>query len=225
MKNFTNKQKTIIIVILIIISVAYYIYKTNEEKNIQESINELIETNNKTENTIETNEESNNETKESSQDTENKILIHITGAIKKEGVYELTEGDRIIDAINKAEGVTEEADTSQINMASKLEDVMKIYVPKKGENTTNIQSQEEQIENIQIKSENNNNKNSSSKKININTASMDELDTLPGIGEATAQKIIDYRKEKGKFSKIEDLKEVSGIGESKYEKIKDKICV
>ena len=54
---------------------------------------------------------------------------------------------------------------------------------------------------------------------------MDELDTLPGIGEATAQKIIDYRKEKGKFSKIEDLKEVSGIGESKYEKIKDKICV
>ena len=216
MKNFTNKQKTIIIVILIIISVAYYIYKTNEEKNIQESINELIETNNKTENTIETNEESNNETKESSQDTENKILIHITGAIKKEGVYELTEGDRIIDAINKAEGVTEEADTSQINMASKLEDGMKIYVPKKGENTTNIQSQEEQIENIQIKSE---------KKININTASMDELDTLPGIGEATAQKIIDYRKEKGKFSKIEDLKEVSGIGESKYEKIKDKICV
>ena len=216
MKNFTNKQKTIIIVILIIISVAYYIYKTNEEKNIQESINELIETNNKTENTIETNEESNNETKESSQDTENKILIHITGAIKKEGVYELTEGDRIIDAINKAEGVTEEADTSQINMASKLEDGMKIYVPKKGENTTNIQSQEEQIENIQIKSENNNNKN---------TASMDELDTLPGIGEATAQKIIDYRKEKGKFSKIEDLKEVSGIGESKYEKIKDKICV
>ena len=224
MKNFSKKQKTIIVAILIIILIIYYIYKTNEEKNIQESMNELLEENNKTEDVIEKSEGKNNETEEIPEDEESKILIHITGAIKKEGVYELTEGDRIIDAINKAEGVTEEADTSQINMASKLEDGMKIYVPKKGENTENIQSQERQTENIQKTSETNNNENSNTKKININTASLEELDTLPGIGEATAQKIIDYRKEKGKFSKIEDIKNVKGIGDSKFEKIKDKIC-
>ena len=236
MKNFSKKQKIIIIIILIIISVIYYIYKTNEENNIQTNINEILETESKTNQEEKESEKSQNEVTENNESKENlKIMVHIAGAIKKEGVYELKEGDRIIDAINIAEGVTEEADTSQINMAYKLEDGMKIYIPKKGENVENIEIMQntktdqnnELIQKSEEKSNSktNNSNSITSKKININTANIEELDTLPGIGEATAQKIIDYRKENGKFSKIEDLKEVSGIGESKFEKIKDRICV
>ena len=245
MKNFSKKQKIIIIIILIIISVIYYIYKTNEENNMQENINEILETEGKTKQEEKESEKSQNEVTENNESKENTIImVHIAGAIKKEGVYELKEGDRIIDAINMAEGVTEEADTSQINMAYKLEDGMKIYIPKKGENVENIEIMQntktnqnnELIQNSgkETNSKTNSSNSINSKKININTASIEELDTLPGIGEATAQKIIDYRKENYDISslekdilnlKIEDLKEVSGIGDSKFEKIKDRICV
>lgn len=215
MKNLTKKQKIVLILILIIIFAIYQIYKTKEEKN--NNINELLEINqieqNKTTETTEKNEEN--------QENKKKIIIHISGQVNNEGVYELEEGSRIIDAINKAGGVTETADTSQINLAEKIEDGVKIYVPKKGEEQAETNNR---IGETTKKTQNIiQNKETKSKKININTATEEELDTLPGIGQATAQKIIDYRKQNGKFSKIEEIKEVSGIGDSKFEKIKDLI--
>ncbi len=216
MKNLTKKQKIILMLIFVIIFAIYQIYKTKEEKN--NNINELLEINNIEQNkTTET-------TKKNEENQENKkIIIHISGQVNNEGVYELEEGSRIIDAINKAGGVTETADTSQINLAEKIEDGAKIYVPAKGEESVETNSQEgkttKNTKNIAQ------DKETKSKKININTATEEELDTLPGIGQATAQKIIEYRKENGKFSKIEDIKDVSGIGDSKFEKIKDLIEV
>ena len=216
MKNLTKKQKIILMLIIVIIFAIYHIYKTNEEKN--NSINELLEINNIEQNKTDETTEKNQETQENQ-----KIIIHISGQVKNEGVYELEQESRIIDAINKAGGLTETADTSQLNLAEKIEDGVKIYVPEKGEESVETSNQEGEItKNTQNIVQN---KETKSKKININTATEEELDTLPGIGQATAQKIIEYRKENGKFSNIEDIKDVSGIGDSKFDKIKDLIEV
>lgn len=131
----------------------------------------------------------------------------------------MEEESRIADAIEMAGGITEEADTNKVNLAYKLEDGEKIYIP-------SIYDKEEQAiissDAGQGVSETDNiNKN----KININKASEEELKSLPGIGEATALNIIEYRKNNGKFKSIEDLKNVQGIGNSKFENIKDKISV
>lgn len=216
MKNLTKKQKIILMLIFVIIFAIYQIYKTKEEKN--NNINELLEINN-----IEQNKTTETRKKNEENQENKKIIIHISGQVNNEGVYELEEGSRIIDAINKAGGVTETADTSQINLAEKIEDGAKIYVPAKGEESVEANSQEEKT--TKNTKDIVQNKETKSKKININTATEEELDTLPGIGQATAQKIIEYRKENGKFSKIEDIKDVSGIGDSKFEKIKDLIEV
>lgn len=127
--------------------------------------------------------------------------------------------------------MTEDADTTDINLAYQLEDGMKIRIPNKQEKeSTKHTVIEEKTENyITISSENVNNeakiKNMQNAKVNINTATQAQLETLSGIGPSTATKIIAYRKEKGKFKKIEDIKEVSGIGNSKFEKIKNDIVV
>ena len=125
-------------------------------------------------------------------------------------------GDRVNDAIQAAGGLTEDAEKSKINLATKLKDEMKIHIYKIGE--TNKDSSNE--------SSNDNNKSdgNNSKLININTASKEELCKLTGIGENKAKLIIEYR-EKKKFTKIEDITKVSGIGKKTFEKIKNDITV
>jgi len=212
--NKLNK-KTIIYILIIIACIGIYMFFTKENDNIEE---ELMINNTQKDNT-----------KENQENDENtKIVVYITGAIKNPGVYELEDEKRIADLIKEAGGVTEEADTNSINMAYKLEDEMKVYIPTKTEETVNIEETTE----THIYTENNNqekqeiNTNSSkNQKININTASQTELETLPGIGPSTALKIIEYRKESGKFRNIEDIKNVKGIGTNKYEKIKELIKV
>ncbi len=129
-------------------------------------------------------------------------------------------------------GVKEEADTEDINLAYRLEDGMKIHIPTKQEkrnsNTINsVEDTKEKTENYVTTSSGANVKEEKKDifKVNINTATQTQLETLPGIGASTATKILTYRKEKGKFKKIEDIKEVTGIGEAKFEKIKDSITV
>lgn len=231
MYNFSKKQKIIIGIILCIIGVAilFYIYTKNNTVII--SAEETIEENQIQENNIE---------EEIKKDEEGaKIIVHVSGAVNKEGIVELEENSRISDAIDKAEGLKENADTKNINLAFKLEDGMKIYIPTIGEekieiaenikeNATDktskyITSSSGGIE--QSSNEKESNKESMTEKVNINTASQTELETLPGIGPSTSLKIITYREENGKFDAIEDIKEVSGIGDVKYENIKDLICV
>ena len=155
------------------------------------------------------------------KNNQEKIVIHITGAICNEGIYELEENSRIVDAVKMAGGLKEEADLKQINLAYVLEDGMKINIPSKNDNSNeNINNTENYITKEKLNSSNNTNSAKTS-KININSATQTELETLPGIGPSTALKIINYRKEKGKFNKIEDIKNVNGIGESKFNKIKE----
>lgn len=218
MKQISKKQKIILMFlgIIAVIGITYYSY-TNE-KNIEISQENELEVE--------------NETNEINVDEENSekiatIKVHVSGAVKNEGVYELEEDARIADAIEKAGGVTDIANMKNVNLASKLEDGMKIYIPKQGEDVleNNLEENSNNKETTLGGSGTNSNVGNEKGKININKATKEELDTLPGIGESTAQKIIKYREEHGSFKNIEELKEVKGIGDAKYEEIKDLVDI
>ena len=140
-----------------------------------------------------------------------KIVVDIKGEIKNPNIYWLEEGCIIEDLINIAGGITEEGDLSKINRAQKLNDHEVVIIP-------NINDKESEIENI-ISSSNDKN------KVNINTASINELDTLSGIGPSKAEAIIKYREENGTFKSIEEIKNVTGIGEALFEKFKENITI
>lgn len=145
------------------------------------------------------------------------IKVHINGQINREGVYEVKEGDRLDDLIKQAGGLSPDADNNSLNLAMKLEDQMKIYIPNKNEilneNSTNTDQLVSKPDSI-----------SENGKININTASKEELMTLPNIGDKRAQAIIEYRDTK-KFETIEEIKNVTGIGEKFYQAMQDLITV
>ena len=145
------------------------------------------------------------------------IRVCIKGAVKKPGTVILPENSRLEDGIKEAGGLKSNAATKYLNLADFLEDGAFIY----------ILNTEEEKKNTSIDPGETNLPSDKQKvgKININSATDKELDTLPGIGESTAKKIIDYRKSKGKFKKIEDLKNVSGIGDAKFSSIKEFIKV
>lgn len=140
------------------------------------------------------------------------IEVYICGEVNKPGVYKMTDGDRINDLIKVAGGFTEKADLESVNLAIKLKDEDFIKVPSK--------IKTEFINGTVI-----NNQENKQQKININTAEIEELKTLPRVGDALARRIIDYRNKNGRFNRIEDIKNVSGIGEKMFENIKDLICV
>ncbi|MBU2598128.1 MAG: helix-hairpin-helix domain-containing protein [Actinobacteria bacterium] len=139
-----------------------------------------------------------------------KIVVHVCGEVKYPGVYYLQNGQRIYDAIQKAGGSTEEADIHLLNLAQILSDEARIYVPKKGEVVSSDSFYSDSMLN---------------QKININNADSATLQKLSGIGPTLAQRIIDYRKNIGRFKSIEQLLNVKGIGPSKFEEIKDKVQI
>lgn len=149
-----------------------------------------------------------------------KLVVHVDGAVVLSGVYELSEGSRVNDALEAAGGMTQEADTTSLNLAAKLADGQKIYVPKVGE-SSGEGSASANASGFDISSA----QAGTNGLININTATISELDTLPGVGEATAATIIQDREQNGPFASIEDLMRISGIGEKKFAKVKDYICV
>jgi len=206
MDILNKKQKVIIIAIAMFMLLFIGFYIINKANN-SEYIKLETEENEIVENTI-LNEEIIEE-----------IVVHVTGAVKNQGIIQINEGARIADVIDEAGGTTNEADLSKINLAYEVEDGQKIYVPNINDEINVENVTQEAGENVL---ENNNNK---STKININTASQTELETLNGVGPSTALKIINYREEKGNFKKIEDIKNVPGIGEAKFESLKDSICI
>ncbi len=158
------------------------------------------------------------EEKEEKKTEEDKIKIHITGEVNNQGIIEIEYGERIADAIEKAGGLTIKADVSKVNLAYVLEDGQKLYIPSI-EDTNFNEIDSESGENVIINSE------QKTGKININSASQEDLQKINGVGPSLAQKIIQYRNSNGKFKNIEDLLNVSGIGEKKFEGIKEFICV
>lgn len=227
MRNFTRLEKIVILIIalLLITTLGFKIFSNRDKSGIQieESGLFLDETdNNKNEDELFL-VENEDELKEDNTP----IVIHITGEVQNPGVITLKNGDRVIDAIKKAGGLSSYADENKINLAQKLFDEDKVIIPGIGDNmeNENVEGTNQQVSQAMIISGNNENSSASqsgSGSININTASIDELKTLPGIGDVTAQKIIDYR-ENDKFNSIEDIKNVSGIGEKKFEAIKSMI--
>ena len=150
-----------------------------------------------------------------------RIVVHVDGAVKKPGVYELDlpEGARVADVVDAAGGLSKDADTTSLNLAACVEDAMKVHVPAKGEAVGTSQPETSQAAAANSPSR------VSTGLININTASSEQLDDLPGVGEATANAIVRDREANGPYKSPEDLMRVSGIGEKKFEKMKDKICV
>ena len=139
------------------------------------------------------------------------IFVDIKGAVKNPGVYQMKVGDRVKDALDAAGGLTEEADSQKVNLAKRLEDQMVIVVSKVGEEAEEIPagatSKEEAKEG----------------KVNINTATVEELKTLKGVGEKKAEAIIEYRKKNGSFQTKEDLMKVRGIGKKLFESFQERI--
>jgi competence protein ComEA len=143
--------------------------------------------------------------------TSSPIIVYVTGQVTQPGVYSLSVGSRVDDAIQAAGGFSSDANTTAINLAEVLADGQKINVP-------NMATQVASEENVQPDTV-------GFSPIDINTASLEQLDTLPGIGPATAQDIIDYRSSSGNFTRIEDIMNVPGIGQGKFDAIKDLITV
>jgi len=151
------------------------------------------------------------------------VIIHITGAVKNPGVYQLKSTDRIVDAVKIAGGETEEANLDLINLAALLKDGQKIIVPYKTYSETGDETNTNSYKNVE--SVYSSSSVSTSAKININTANANMLQALSGIGPVLSERIIEYRNQNGFFGVIDDIKDVSGIGEKKFEGIKDLICV
>ena len=192
------------------------------EENIKKEYSNESESESKS---IKSKEESNNKNIGSK-----KITIYVSGEVKNPGIVTLNSDQRLASAVEKLGGVTENADMNNINLAMKLEDEMHYIIPKKGEkietstNNDKMNSSNNTIsQNTYTSKENQESKDSD--KIDINTADIEELDKIPGVGEATANKILNYREENGQFKSIEEIKNVNGIGEKKFENMKELICV
>ncbi|MDF2673974.1 MAG: transporter [Clostridiales bacterium] len=197
--DITKREKYgLIIFIIVIITVVSFFYYNNKK------------------NSIEVITKGSNESSESYESTEskNEIRVYVCGEITKPGVYSLLEGDRLIKLIEIAGGFTQSADMEAVNLAEKLVDEAFIKIPE-----LVIDSNGEKV------NASNTSGAQSMGKIDINTATKEQLETLPRIGEAIAQRIIDYRENNGRFKDINEINNVSGIGDKIFEAMKDKITV
>lgn len=189
-----NRNKILyILIVLVFLCVfwAWYQFKTSDGAEISVSEAENIEK---------------NDSESDSASKNNVIMVHITGAVNHPGVVTLNQDARLVEAIEAVGGLTESADVNTLNLARKIKDEEKIYIPMVGEVTESTAADE-------------------TKKININTASLEELKSLPGVGDVIAQGIIDYREKNGGFKQLEELKDVTRIGDKIYEGLTDSISI
>lgn len=232
---YENKRKLIVIACLLLVMASVTLLFMNKNSY-------------KTESLVYENVLEKQDLEEEKEDDNKEIYyVDVKGAVYVPGVYSLKKGSRVVDAINLAGGIQENADTSILNLSMELSDGMVIVVYTKDEvgRIPEIETQKNKICNGEVKNdacitsatktpytktedtskENNTTEATITSKININTASLKELTTLPKIGEAKAQAIIDYRTKNGNFKTIQDIKKVSGIGDATFETLKDNITV
>jgi competence protein ComEA len=138
-----------------------------------------------------------------------KVVVHVVGAVRRPGLYALRDGARIADAVRRAGGTTRKADLEAINLAAPVEDGLQVVVPRRqppaGSGTTAPGEP-------------------GSGPIHLNTASLEELDSLPGVGPVTAQKILDWRQTHGAFTSVDDLDAIPGIGPARLEQLRDLVA-
>lgn len=207
-----NKKKIIVFIFIILMCPIGLVIK--DKLQSKENVYVLTEDENPPEKTTEE-----KEIKKEENITNKKITVYVSGAVSKPGIVTLNEGDRLATAVEKVGGTTKKADLDGVNMAIRVQDEMHYIIPKMGEVVKDNNSQAIKEGNI------NQDESSKASQININIATIEELDTLPGVGEATANKIVNHRSEKGDFKSVEEIKNVNGIGDKKFEDMKDLICV
>ena len=224
--TYRHKKEIIIgLIILIIISISIFLIIKYRPKPKKESKKETIE-----KNIVE-------EKEKVKEEKEEEYKVDIKGAVITPGLYSLPKSSRVIDVINKAGGLKDNANTTPINLSLKIKDEMVIIIYTNEEVENFVKTKEKEARMIKECNEFNNLKNDacintkSNKetkvegKININTATKEELNTLPGIGSSKAKSIIEYREKVNGFKEIDELKKVEGIGEELFAKIKENIII
>lgn len=201
--HLLKKNFLFVIIVLIVISIVIILKFQETKSNYTEDENDIL-------NLLEK-EESNLELTSENIEEETTYIVDIKGEVNRPGVYEVNTTSRVNDVIQLAGGFTDEADQNFVNLAQKVQDEMVIIIPKIGE--------EHQI------LSGSSNMTIDDSRVNINQASKDELETLPGIGPAKAQAILDFREENGSFKEVEDLLQVNGIGEKTLENLIEYIDV
>ncbi|MCV9884923.1 helix-hairpin-helix domain-containing protein [Metabacillus halosaccharovorans] len=206
-----NKKWMIIICISVLIVCCFYYFYAKEPVKSEVVMVEEMDMNEfeETKETISVNEKE----RVDNGEERTSIVIDVKGAVLKPGVYEVPVDSRVYEAIQEAGGLSENADELAVNLASPLQDGIVVYIPIKGETKENPFISQNVAE------------DPSQKKVNINLATSEELQTLTGIGPSKAESIISYREEQGPFTKIEDLLEVTGIGDKSFEKLREEIAV
>ena len=210
--NFNFSKDKILIGIAIIVLVGFGYYKSNSDNLNNNQIQTLVDT----KSTESINEKSENNTQK--REDNSMTMCQIDGCVNKPGVYSFKKDDRIKDIVELAGGFTQDADTKSVNLAMKLKDEMKIYIPSKSETSKEQNNDTQSSDLVTIRD------NNSSNLVNINTADSNKLQTLPGIGPSKAKKIIEFR-EKNQFKKIEEIKNVDGIGDKTFESLKSLITI
>ncbi|RTR35345.1 hypothetical protein EKG37_05560 [Robertmurraya yapensis] len=201
-----NHKQFVVIAALMFILLSYYLVSSVLKPLEDEENGNWEPSSTEPESTVE------EEGKQVEEIEEQEILVDVKGAVQNPGVYKATTGDRVIDVIERAGGITEAANGEVVNLAMRVTDEMVIYVPLIGEETESVAG---------VVSPG----GGESDKININKATATELETLSGIGPAKSAAIIEYRETNGPFQTIEDIMSISGFGEKTFEKLKESISV
>lgn len=232
MEKIKNNKKVLILAMIgvfVVGIIGFICLKNNKEDVVDVESFEVERTGDveKTNQDSQVIQENQSKTEAESPSNQNQIYIHIIGEVNNQGVIVLEKGQRIVDAIEKAGGITKKADLSKVNLAYVLSDGQKVRIPSVDD--------KENVEYVTQNSGNNtlieggnqgaSNINLGGGKVNINTATQTELETLTGIGPSLAARIIEYRGQNGKFKKVEELRNVKGIGQSKYDGIKEEVVV
>lgn len=217
MPSFTKKQQIAILVLgIVLILILRNKFNLGSEVDSDSQFKEI-----EFSQELDSSEEKYEQDSEIEENSSSELVVHIKGAVKYPGILVVKEGMRVADIVELAGGPDQGADFDRVNLAKKVQDEEMVHIPYIGEASTQSEKGEG-VSAVETTSSGVALDESTGSKININTASKEELKTLSGIGEVTSEKIIDYREEHP-FGSIEDIMDVSGIGEKKFEAIKDSI--
>lgn len=221
-KDFILEKKGVVIGIIVAILIGGYFIQKNNQPVVNN--NQVLSENNKNQSTDFSKNKRNtppSTTGVNSPSKQNTVTVDITGAVKHSGVYTLKNGARLNDLLKVCGGLTDKAETRAINRAALLKDQDQIYVPHIGEKIENVPA----VGNTTTNSSASDSASSNSEQVHLNSATVEDLQKLNGVGQKKAEQIIAYRDQNGGFKQIEDLTKVTGIGEKTFEKLKDQLAL